>query len=546
MSANSHSLEESVRPSTTLIGILHRRLLDPGIVPAFERRRANDLTGGLVRPRWVLIPASEGSGTAAADTASAAANDDASSGAKKAATSPNDTSINDALAFSNAIGNNALCNGFRNISMPSTKSNGENGIVNENIYTTFNAIPKWNYIDLRMVQNRMFADDQSVKCRRILSTLSSLAEPDPFNSDSKKWQKHADSLQSMVNEGLAACPNHAELLAVESDYKDWLQRRMDLLIAGTGISAAKTAKLTPAMVTKKDISVENSFSTSNPKKGAEGRAHAAMRDALAERSFLLQGGDATAVIGGGKRDGGNGEQGVKYPLILPSAADDEGIGDVDIVDGAGGESLGRRDREERRNRSKSKDHRKYHKYGDKIQRSKSRNDEKRRRVRGERSSSRRRSRSTDSGRSRSRSVSSSRSSSSSYSRRRHRRRKEKRSRRSKKERTRDERHRSRSYDSGQSRSRSMSTSSSRSSSSSYSRRRNDRHKEKRRRENKKKKNKRHRRHRGSRGGNEYRCEEVEEDNGNNTQFDGERQEVKEIRRGEQSGMLTADFAGKFD
>ena len=53
-------------PSTTLIDILRRRLLDPSIVPAFERRRAHKLTGGLVRPRWVLIPASEGSDAAAA------------------------------------------------------------------------------------------------------------------------------------------------------------------------------------------------------------------------------------------------------------------------------------------------------------------------------------------------------------------------------------------------------------------------------------------------------------------------------------------------
>ena len=522
MSANSHSVEESVRPSTTLIDILHRRLLDPGIVPAFERRRANDLTGGLVRPRWVLIPASEGSGAADADTASAADNDDGSSGAEKAATAPNGTSISDALAFGNSIGNNALGNGFHNISMPSTKLNVENGIMKENIVTRYNAVPKRNYIDLRMVQNRMFADDQSVKCRRILSTLSSLAESDQFNSDSTKWQKHADSLQSMVNEGLAACPNHAELLAVESDYKGWLQRRMDLLVAGTGISAAATAKLTPAIVTKKDTSVENSCSTSNPKKGAEGRAHAAMRDALAERSFLLQGGGATAIGGGGKRDGGNGEEGMKYPLLPPFGADDEGVGEVDIVDGAGGVSFGR-DREER----------KYHKSGNKIKRSRSRNGDKRSRVGDERSSSRRRSRSSDSDRSRSRSVSSSRSSSSSYSRRRHRHRKEKRRRGGKKKSRRDERRRSRSYDSGRSRSRSIST---RSSSSSYSRRRNDRDKEKRRRESKKKKNKRHRRHRGSRGGNEYQSEEVEEDNGNNTQLGGERQEVKEIRRGEQSDM----------
>lgn len=544
MSANSHSLEDSVRPSMTLIDILHRRLLDPGIVPAFERRRTNDLTGGLVRPRWMLIPASEGSVAAAADTASAADNDDGSSGAKKAATAPNDTSISDALAFGNAIGNNALGNGCHNISMLSTKSNGKNGIVNENIVTKYNAVPKRNYIDLRMIQNRMFADDQSVKCRRILSTLSSLAEPDPFNSDSKKWQKHADSLQSMVNEGLAACPNHADLLAVESDYKGWLQRRMDSLVAGTGISAAATSKVTPVIVKKKDISVEHSFSTSKPKKGAEGRAHAAMRDALAERSFLLQGGGATAVGGGGKLDGDNKEEGVKYPLLPHSAAGDEGVGEVDIVHGAGGECFGRLDREERRNRSKSKDHRKYHKSGDKIKRSRSRNDDKRRRVGDERLSSRRRSRSSDSGRSRSRSVSSSRSSSSSYLRRRHRRRKEKMSRGGKKKRTRDERRRLRSPDSGRSRSRSLS--SSRSSSSSYSRRRNDRHKEKRRRESKKKKNKRHRRHLGSRGGNDYQSEEVEEDNGNNTQLGGERQEVKEIGRGEQSDMLTDDFVGKFD
>jgi hypothetical protein len=436
-------------PSTTLIDILRRRLLDPSIVPAFERRRANKLTGGLVRPRWVLIPASEGSDAAAAASA-LDGDDDGCSGVKKAATSQHDTSISDAL--DNAMGNNALANGYYDNITPSTKSKDDDNL------RKYNVVPKRNYIDLRMEQNRMFANDQSLKCQRILSTLKALEEPDPSNKDNKKWQKHADSLQSLVNEGLAACPNHPGLLGVERDYKGWLQRRMDLLVAGTGISA--TAKSTPATVTK--IPERPSCSTSNPKKGADGRAHAAMRDALAERSFLLHGGDPTTVGGGGRRNGDSEGEDMKYPLLPFSGVDDEGLGEVDIYDGAGGGSVGRRDREKRRNRSKSKDHKKHHRSGEKRKNSRSNNHGKRRRRR-------------------------------------------------------DERRRSRSIDSGGSRSRSISSSSSRSSSSSYSRRR---YKEKRRRGSKKKKTKRHRRQRGSHHGNGYDSEEVEEDDVNNTQLGG--------------------------
>ncbi|KAL3826262.1 hypothetical protein ACHAXA_006290, partial [Cyclostephanos tholiformis] len=330
-------------------------LLDPDIVPAFERRRHGDHVGGLNRPRWALIPPPhpprrrETTICVDAPPPGGAVVDDAVVGTDDATTSD--------IRHRAAGG------------VPSyARTNVENvpGGNGRAVGGVYNAVPRRNYIHLRMEQNEMFADDRGRECRRILSTLTRSGGTDSCDNNDGKWQKHADRLQSMVCEGLAACPNHATLLEVESEYKRWLRRRMDSLVGGGG-GTCRSANVTAAtaiatfgppdtMQVTMDASVgcdvpprppESASRSAYDNRKREGRAQAAMRDALAERSFLLQGGGGNAavvVVGENRREGKSGEDGVKYPLLPPPAAEYE------LIDG------GHYDQKERRNEGgKTKD-----------------------------------------------------------------------------------------------------------------------------------------------------------------------------------------------
>ena len=400
MNDSSLHQEESIQPSSTLIDIIHRKLRDPSIVPSFERHRARHVTAGLVRPRWVLQPIGGDDGDMNIDNKSASR-----------------AAGHDVAAIVVNTGEEQKMAG-KISSVPKKEKE-------------YNTIPKRNYIDLRMQQNKMFADEQHHNCQQILLKLTA--------SQSKQWKKQADAIQSMINEGLAACPNHEGLLGVEKKYKGWIQQRIHLLSGGQGsLRSAQATANTPSRAvpaakldgSNEGTTLPNPFSNST-KKGAEGRAQAAMRDAIMERTFLL--GDNTG-------EGDDGKLGVKYPLL--TAEDDfaaelqEGEttrkerhnkeGDETRNEGYPSSDEGSRCHSHRRRKKKRRSKHKY-KRRKRSKRRHYRDDN--RQSRKDRSSRRSRSESSSSrSRSRSRSVSASSSSDSSYRRRKHYRREKKRRR----------------------------------------------------------------------------------------------------------------------
>ena len=83
-----------------------------------------------------------------------------------------------------------------------------------------------------MEQNTLFANNQHLQCQQMLSKLYTLQPQTSINNDSdngKQWMKQADTIQSLLNEGLAACPNHEGLLNAEKQYKEWIQQRINRL-----------------------------------------------------------------------------------------------------------------------------------------------------------------------------------------------------------------------------------------------------------------------------------------------------------------------------
>jgi len=357
---------EEVQPSSMLIDILHHKLRDPSIVRKFEDSRQDSSTYGLICPRWVLQQA---------ESESDVAND------KK-----------------------SKLDGTNDIKQP-----------NSNRETVYNSYPKRNYIDLRMEQNRMFANDQYDQCKALLAKLSqpsttSQSTPstnNDINNNNKQWKKQADMIQSLLNEGLASCPNHVGLLESEKEYKEWIQKRINILSTPslpTKQSTAAVDKTTPSNSTL----LPNSAYSSSMRKGAENRAQAALRDAQLERSFMLD---------GNAKDDEKDDNNNMYPLL--SANDDQQHQDINSsYNKEESSSSGSDTDEDSRRRKKSKRRYKKHK------RSKSRqghHDDRRRRKRDRRS----RSRSTSRKHSRSISASSTQTSDS-YRRRKHRRKEKKR------------------------------------------------------------------------------------------------------------------------
>ena len=216
----------NVQPSSMLINILHHKLRDPSIVPTFERQYAQShLLGRLVRPRWMLK--------------SAASNEDDDNKANKGdKTDEKNTHDRKATDVQNGITE-------EEDDATSTCTDDNSNLLNtkhpykkekKNHTTTYNTIPKRNYIDLRMEQNTLFANNQHLQCQQMLSKLytlqpqtsTSTANNDRDNGD-KQWMKQADTIQSLLNEGLAACPNHEGLLNAEKQYKEWIQQRINRL-----------------------------------------------------------------------------------------------------------------------------------------------------------------------------------------------------------------------------------------------------------------------------------------------------------------------------
>lgn len=333
MTHGIHPEEESVRPSSVLIDELHRRLFDPGVVSAFEREhrrrrgvedRDHYLMDGVVRPRWVLLPAA---------IAAAAAGGSEGSIVVEATTDVRDNVVeqrhedaNDTMALtrryrSNDNTDDELCEleiiDPRHRYPTTTKKSGDERYNK-------GSIPTRNYIDLRMEQNRIFADDRSRKCHDVLSTIKLLDEKhtsgtersssstnDNNNDELLLLEKHAKLLRSLLYEGLCACPNHVGLLRVRTNYAEWLRRGRNV-----EMSDDDTCTKSTLISRHNDTQYNSSINVARPppRKGVEGRTHAAMHDVRTERSFLAHG------DGGG--DDGDAAMIRGYSLLPPTAIDD--------------------------------------------------------------------------------------------------------------------------------------------------------------------------------------------------------------------------------
>lgn len=242
--------EAAVQPSPELIAKLHRKLRDPSIVPRFEARRQGS-GANLIRPHWKLCSADGNHHNSSADGLSTV---------PKPAHEIDRTSI----------ASNSLL----------TKS------------AVINAIPRRNYIDLRLEQNKLFADERyqqyiksSADWKDTVSTIHGIKANEKRN---KQW----DTMQSCITEGLAAYPDHKGLLGAQEEIKQLSRDRREVVQP-----VAQQQKGAQSLECAQQDSKYNAISAAKvatlelkqPRKGAEGRAHAAMRDALLERNFLANG-----------------------------------------------------------------------------------------------------------------------------------------------------------------------------------------------------------------------------------------------------------------
>eukprot|EP00984_Skeletonema_dohrnii_P005821 scaffold2053_cov106-Skeletonema_dohrnii-CCMP3373.AAC.12 len=262
------SEQSSVQPSATLIEALHHKLCDPSIVPEFEQCRSPHVTQRLITPRWILKD----------------------SAAEKLAG-----------ADSKAVGGSSS-NEHESAPKSDTNNHDNGKETNKNNEPKFNTRPKRTYLDIRTQQNTTFANEQYQRCQKKLAALSSTSPKsvEAINVNKLQIKKVIDSIQNHLNEGLAACPNHEGLVQVESEVRGWLDRLNGVVVVGNGFNngLASSAVVDTARVatgaeerTKNknaiiDLTQTSPHQTVVKRKGGEGRAQAAMDDALVEKMFL--------------------------------------------------------------------------------------------------------------------------------------------------------------------------------------------------------------------------------------------------------------------
>ena len=227
-----------VQPSPPLIATLKRRLRDPSILPRFEHDHRLGAESCLISPHWILTRANE-----------------------------YDASEKTVVTTS------------------ATQGQLENPAITERCQSdeTFNAIPLRNYIDLRIQQNKLFADE---RFKRYTSMAQSWKDnrANTNNKSHKQW----DIMKSCVKEGLAAYPQHEGLLDAQQYMNEFHSRNQmsddHHLLQSINIShqASATSNKGEALLTHLELKHQL------PTKGAEKRAQAAMKDALLERTFLSQ------------------------------------------------------------------------------------------------------------------------------------------------------------------------------------------------------------------------------------------------------------------
>lgn len=261
-SSTNAASQSSVQPSSTLIDALHQKLCDPSIVAEFERCRSPHVTQRLISPRWIL--------TSIAD----------------------DETDYEKSADNISIKENAEKAIDTNHHHDNTQEEPNN---NNHEPSKFNTVPKRSYLDIRMEQNTIFANDQCLRCQKKLAALSSTSPKsvEAINVNRTQIQKVIDSIRNHLKEGLSACPNHEGLVQVESEVQVWLNRlngvaavdRVHNTAAVTKLAGAKESRgnnETIIDLTKPDTQQQ----TVMKRKGGDGRAQAAMDDALVEKMFL--------------------------------------------------------------------------------------------------------------------------------------------------------------------------------------------------------------------------------------------------------------------
>lgn len=281
-SNESFTGENSVQPSYTLIEKLHHRLRDPDLVPRFEDSRKNEsnnaleIAARLIRPRWRLtLSTNEGNSDVPLLVTSFQSGGRSSLGNAEA-------------KFQDKIEDNWNPDGAEINIAPNPDF--------------LNNLPERNYLNLRIEQMTMFCDEQCKSCSEILRDLMQNSPKSARNIPNYevkvklKKEKHMMQIfQSRMEKGLAACPDHRGLRVVNEEWKEWLQSRMgDDGGSCDAVTLQNSANMHPQRSSTQNgkngiHTITHMESAIEVRKGALGRADAAMRDALAERSFLMDG-----------------------------------------------------------------------------------------------------------------------------------------------------------------------------------------------------------------------------------------------------------------
>jgi len=241
-------------------------------VAEFERCRSPHVTSRLISPRWILK-------SIAADKTDDDKAADGISSKDKSAEKSSDTNHHHDSAQEERNNNNE----------PSK----------------FNTVPKRTYLDIRMEQNTIFAIDQCLRCQKKLAALSSTSPKsvEAINVNRTQIKKVIDSIRNHLKEGLSACPNHEGLVQVESEVQVWLDRLNGVAAVDRVLDTA-AATMAGAKERRGNSNNETIIDLTEPdtqqqivmkRKGGDGRAQAAIDDALVEKMFLQ----------GDKRNGGD-------------------------------------------------------------------------------------------------------------------------------------------------------------------------------------------------------------------------------------------------
>ena len=238
MSADDESV---VQPSSHLIATYKRRMHDPSIVPRFEQDRRPDTLGNLIRSHWVLHP--------------------------------NESECKSDNTYDNGgIENQRAADSHKEDSDNRIESHAGTNL------TMQNAIPRRNHIDLRIQQNKRFADERS----RHFTELFTDWKQDKEMSIGKR-RKVLDQLKSCIKEGLNACPDHAGLLDGQKQLNAICS---DQIESDVELPIASNVHLTSQQKNSANVGERVAAESKGIQLKAEGRAYTAIQDALLERNFL--------------------------------------------------------------------------------------------------------------------------------------------------------------------------------------------------------------------------------------------------------------------